>query len=369
MQVRVIGGGVVGLATALEFSRAGAEVTVHAAAPARRASWAAAGLLMPIPPWALPAPLETLAEWCAAAYPDWAAELAEETGADPGWMRNGLLVLQPDPEQIAAANLWARRTRRSVEQVDARRVAQLDAAAAATDALWVADCAQVRNPRLLKALRTALVARGVSVIEDAPVIRIASEGEWLRGVVTAQGICAAEVVVICAGAWSGTLGEALLLPPVRPVRGQMLLYHLTEGAPRRNVLGAGRYLVPRGDGHVLCGSTVEDVGFDDATTPEAAELLRQSAAALAPALAQHAPVRQWSGLRAGSPDDLPFIGAHPELAGLYFNTGQFRNGILLAPGSARLLADLVLGREPWLDPAPFRLAGRMGPTTSGDAQA
>ncbi|HAZ61091.1 MAG TPA: glycine oxidase ThiO [Gammaproteobacteria bacterium] len=370
MQVRVIGGGVVGLATALELSRSGAEVTVHAATPAARpASWAAAGLLMPIPPWALPAPLETLAEGCAAAYSGWVAELAEETGADLGWTRNGLVILRPDPEQIAAASLWARRTRRSIEQVDASRVAQLDAAVAAEDALWVADCAQVRNPRLLKTLRAALDARGVAVIEDAPVIRIAVEGEWLRGVVTAQGVCAAEIVVICAGAWSGTLGEGFPLPPVRPVRGQMLLYHLAEGAPRRNVLGAGRYLVPRGDGHVLCGSTVEEVGFDDATTPEAAELLRQSAAGLAPVLAGLAPVRQWSGLRAGSPDGLPFIGAHPELAGLYFNTGQFRNGILLAPGSARLLADLVLGREPWLDPAPFRLAGRMGPTTSGDAQA
>lgn len=360
MQIRVIGAGVAGLATALELSRAGAQVTVHAASGARPASWAAAGLLMPIPPWAQPAPLEALAEWSAGAYPAWASELQAESGTDPGWLRNGLLVLRPDPEQIEAALAWARRTRRTIEQVDASRVTQLDPALAADAALWVADCAQVRNPRLLKALGAALAARGVAIRHDEPVTGILTADDWLRGVETAQGPREAELVVVCAGAWSGTLGGGLVLPPVRPVRGQMLLYHLATGAPRRTVLGGGRYVVPRDDGHLLCGSTVEEVGFDDSTTAEAAGLLARTAAELVPVLAGHAPLRQWSGLRSGTPDGLPYIGPHPELAGLYFNTGHFRNGILCAPGSARLLADRVLDREPFMDPAPFRVAGRIG---------
>jgi len=364
--VRVVGAGIVGLATALEISRAGARVEVHAAERARRASWAAAGLLLPILPWAQPAPLEALAEWCTAAYPAWVADLRAEGGVDPGWRRNGLLVMDPDAEQVAAATAWARRTHRSLERVDAARVAQLDVALVAGDALWLADCAQVRNPRLLKALEAALAARGVPVLHDDPVTGIAIEDDWLRGVQTPRGLRAAEVVVVCAGAWSGAIATGLPLPPVRPVRGQMLLYRLEEGAPVRNVLGGGRYLVPRGDGHVLCGSTVEDAGFADTTTPQAATLLGEAAARLAPVLARHAPVGHWSGLRAGTPDGLPFIGAHPELAGLYFNTGQFRNGILFAPGSARLLADQVLDRDPILDPAPFRLAGRLAATPPGD---
>lgn len=365
MLVRIVGAGIVGLATALELSRAGARVQVHASADARRASWAAAGLLVPILPWAQPGPLEALSEWCAAAYAGWAAELRADGGVDPGWRRNGLLVMRPSAEQIEAAAAWARRTRRSVERVDARRVAQIDPALAVGDALWMADCAQVRNPRLLRALEAALAARGVPILHDEPVTGIAVEDDWLRGVRTARGVRPAEVVVVCAGAWSGGIADGIRLPAVRPVRGQMLLYRLEAGAPERNVLGDGRYLVPRADGHVLCGSTVEDVGFDDRTTAQAATLLGAAAAGLAPVLARHAPIGHWSGLRAGTPDGLPFIGAHPELAGLYFNTGQFRNGILFAPGSARLLADLVLDRESILDPAPFRVAGRLAADSAG----
>jgi glycine oxidase len=356
MLIAVIGAGAVGLATALELSRAGARVQVYADPAARPASWAAGGLLMPIYPWSQPPALEALAESCMAVYPEWVAGLRAAGGVDADWRRNGLLVL--DVAQAEAAEAWARRTRRRLERLDGERVLQVEPAAAASEALWVADCAQVRNPRLLKALEAALAARGVAVEARDAVTGIAVEDGWLRGIRTVSGVHPAEAVVVCAGAWSGALAPEIAPPPVRPVRGQMLLYQPGSGAPVRSILGDGRYLIPRDDGLVLCGSTVEEVGFDDTTTADAAVRLAEAAASLAPVLASHRPIRQWSGLRSATADGLPFIGAHPEMAGLYFNTGQFRNGILFAPVSARLIADLVLDREPCLDPAPFRLAGR-----------
>lgn len=358
LDISVIGAGVVGLATALELSAAGMRVRLHGGTELTPpASWAGGGLLAPIHPWQQPPALEALAEWNAAHYPAWVRRLAAQSGVDSEWRRNGLLAF--DLSHEAEARAWARRQRRMLEVLDAERVQQLDPAARAAPALWVADAGQVRNPRLLKALAIAVGRAGVECRSEA-VSRVVCEDGWVRGVNTATGFTAAEVVVICAGAWSAGLCPGVPAPPIIPMRGQMLMYELPpERAPQRNLLDAGRYLIPRVDGRVLCGSTVESVGFANGTTGEAAASLAQSAAALCPRLQDLAPVAHWSGLRPGSADGLPYMGAHPEVAGLYVNSGHFRNGILFAPGSARLLADLILDRTPAFDPAAFRLAGRM----------
>ncbi|MCX8018513.1 MAG: FAD-dependent oxidoreductase, partial [Rhodocyclaceae bacterium] len=144
-------------------------------------------------------------------------------------------------------------------------------------------------------------------------------------------------------------------PDIRPVRGQMLLFHAKLDQIRRIVLYRGRYVIPRRDGRVLFGSTLEQAGFDKQTTAEAKESLYQDAVALFPVL-RRAPIEDhWSGLRPGSPSGIPYIGAYPGIDGLYFNAGHFRNGLTLGPASARLMADLVLGRPPLLDPAPYAL--------------
>lgn len=167
-------------------------------------------------------------------------------------------------------------------------------------------------------------------------------------------------VLLAAGAWSGELLKPLGLElPVVPVKGQMILYKCAADFLPRMVLAKGRYAIPRRDGHILIGSTLEHSGFDKTPTDEAQESLRASAAELLPELADMQPVAHWAGLRPGSPEGIPYIGPVPGFDGLWLNTGHYRNGLVLAPASCRLLADLMSGREPIIDPAPYAPAGRL----------
>ena len=137
----------------------------------------------------------------------------------------------------------------------------------------------------------------------------------------------------------------------------MLLFRGPVGLVRRIVLSRDRYVIPRRDGRVLVGSTLEHVEFDKSTTPAARAELHREALRLIPALADCAVEHHWAGLRPGSPIGVPFVGEHPRIQGLYVNAGHYRNGVVLGPASARLLADQMLGRTPALDPAPYRLPG------------
>ncbi len=216
--------------------------------------------------------------------------------------------------------------------------------------------AQVRNPRLGQALRASLLCRGIDVQEGTQVQRLTTAGGRVTGVETGAGTVHSDVVVVACGAWSaGLLGPLGASLPVVPVRGQMVLFEARPGTLHRIVLNAGRYVIPRRDGRVLAGSTLEYVGFDRSTTEWALAELRVAAEGLIPALGVFPVVRHWSGLRPGSPDEAPYIGQAPDQKGLYVNAGHFRNGVVTAPASARLLADLILERPPILDPAPFDL--------------
>jgi glycine oxidase len=160
--------------------------------------------------------------------------------------------------------------------------------------------------------------------------------------------------VVAAGAWSAPLLAPLGVDlPVRPVRGQILWYMLPRPVLGQMLMRDGRYVIPRQDGVVLVGSTVEEAGFDDSTTEEAGRDLREAAAAIMPLLGTLAVQGQWAGLRPGSPEGVPMIGAVPGFSGLWLNTGHFRNGVNLAPGSAELLEALLSGAQPALDPAPY----------------
>lgn len=189
------------------------------------------------------------------------------------------------------------------------------AAPGCLQALWMPTLGSIRNPRLGRALRARLAAQ---LLESDEV--------------------------------------AL---PVRPVKGQMILFKAPAGLVQRVVLMDGRYVIPRGDGRVLAGSTLEEAGFDKALSAEARESLWQSATRIMPALADCEVEHHWAGLRPGSPEGIPFIGAVPGVENLWVNAGHYRNGLVLAPASTRLLADELLGRPSIIDPAPYRLEGRL----------
>jgi len=362
MDVAVVGGGVIGLLSALMLARGGASVClVETADVGRESSWAGGGIVSPLYPWRYGAAVTALAHWSQDFYPGLARQLLEDTGVDPEVHVTGLYWLDLDDEAEALA--WARRQGRELFAVDiAEAYQQVPVLGDGFKrAIHMPGVANVRNPRLVKALRAALLAMpNVELREQCPVTGFIKEGERICGVTTAAGEIRAERVVLAAGAWSGellgTLGLAL---PVQPVKGQMILYKCAEDFLPSMVLAKGRYAIPRRDGHILIGSTLEYSGFDKTPTEDALESLRATAIELLPALADAQVVKHWAGLRPGSPDGVPYIGPVSGFDGLWLNCGHFRNGLVLAPASCQLLVDLMLGQSPIVDPSPYAPTGRI----------
>ncbi len=221
--------------------------------------------------------------------------------------------------------------------------------------IWLPEVAQVRNPRLLAALRAAVVQLGGTIHEHCPATGVLTQSGRVTAVQTPADTFPADTVVLATGAWSG-LGLAGLAatPHIRPIRGQMLLFKLQPGVLDTILYRNGLYLIPRRDGHVLVGSTLEDAGFDKSTDAATRRRLHLEAAELLPALAAMQPVRHWVGLRPGSPDNIPVIDRHPDFENVFVNTGHYRYGVTLAPASAELLVDVMKGQAPALNPGPYR---------------
>lgn len=356
----IVGGGVIGTMCALELRRAGADVTLlERIGIGQKSSWAGGGILSPLYPWRYPDAVSELVHFGWHAFPSIAKELREAVGIDPEWIPCGKLTLDADDQ--AAALAWARRYDMELISVQGSELAAMEPALSrdVTEALWAPQIAQVRSPRLLKALTARLKTIGVDVREHTPVRRIAVDRGRVRGVDTVSGRIGCERVIVAAGAWSSELLAASgVTLSVRPVRGQMLLFAGEPGLLQRIILCGDRYLIPRRDGRILVGSTVENVGFDEATTAAAHESLRATAVGLVAALDQVPLERHWAGLRPGSPNGVPFIGECPGIEGLFVNAGQHRNGFILAPGSAHLLTAIILRHKPILNPEPYRV-GRL----------
>ena len=355
-RILVIGGGAIGLLTARELATAGAHVTlIERGETGRESSWAGGGILSPLYPWRYADSLTALAHWSQARYTDLCRELQMASGVDPECLPSGLLIL--DPEERADALTWAKAHQLRMERIEPADLAELEPALSHTTdgALWLPEIGQVRNPRFARALRRAVEAQ-VEVREHEEVSELRVTAGRIQGVRTRQGILEADQVVVCAGAWTATLLAQLgAAPAVEPVRGQMMVFLTQPGQIRHIVLYRDRYIIPRQDGHVLIGSTLEYTGFDKSTTAEAKEQLYRAAGALF-SLLRHSPIEHhWAGLRPGSPNGIPYIGAHPQVEGLFFNAGHFRNGVVTGPASARLVADLMLNRPPILDPTPYAL--------------
>ncbi|WP_296125678.1 glycine oxidase ThiO [Pseudomonas sp. Ga0074129] len=358
----IVGGGVLGLLSAYALASAGNHVALFdSQSVGTESSWAGGGIVSPLYPWRYSPAVTALSHWSQDFYPKLGEQLLAQTQVDPEVYATGLYWLDLDDDAQALA--WARREGRLLREVAMADVHRAVPALATGFgcALHMADVANVRNPRLIKALRAALLQMpNVTLHEHCAVTGFIREGERIAGVQTRQGDMRADQVVLAAGAWSGELMKTLGLElPVEPVKGQMILYKCAADFLPSIVLAKGRYAIPRRDGHVLVGSTLEHAGFDKTPTEDALESLKASAVELLPALANAEVVGHWAGLRPGSPEGIPFIGPVPGHEGLWLNCGHYRNGLVLAPASCQLLADLMLGREPIVDPAPYAPAGRL----------
>lgn len=360
----IAGAGVIGLMTARLLAQAGASVKlIERGQSAREASWAGGGIVSPLYPWRYQDEVTALALWSQSSYVHLAQDLLTETGLDPELRQKGMLMLQVEAQEEQAALVWAKRFHRPMVNVDADFIYRTEPhlAPGFESAIWMPEVASIRNPRLGQALRQSVRQdSNITLCEDSEVVGFSTFGERVTGVKTAKGEHKADEVILAGGAWSGQLLAQLGLElPVVPVRGQMMVFRAAPGVVDRVVMLDGRYVIPRNDGRVLVGSTLEHVGFDKSTTEEASRALFDTATRIVPELADYEVEHHWAGLRPGSPNGVPFIGAVPGWEGLHLNTGHYRNGLVLAPASTRLLADLLLKRSPVIDPDAYSPAGRL----------
>lgn len=342
--------------TAKELQSAGMAVTlIEQSNTGRESSWAGGGIVSPLYPWQYDASITALAEWGQEYYPRLADMLIVEGSVDPEYTRNGLLILEPTDTDAAVH--WSKQFNQSLQVIGRQSILECEPTMQtdAKAAVWMADVAQIRNPRLTKSLYQS-ISKNVTIHQQTKATELLIRNGRVQGISTEDGPFYADNVVICAGAWARELLQGLTSPPsIEPVLGQMIIFRHYPGSISRIVLHNDRYIIPRRDGRVLVGSTLEYRGFDKTTTEQAKQALKQFALTLFPALEKADIEHHWAGLRPGSPNGIPYIGPIPEISGLFINAGHFRNGVVLGPASARLMADIMLERPPILPPSPYSL--------------
>lgn len=356
--VTVIGGGVIGLSVAWRLARRDVRVTLlERHAPGAGASTAAAGMLSPLKEAGEPGPFLDLGLRSLARYPEFVREIESCAGMEVGYRRDGRLDVAFTAEaadRLRTQEELQERTGYAGRLLEPAELRRLEPGLAEDARLGLATehDHQIDNERLVRALWLAAEREGVDLrtAAGAAGVETGGPGGRVTGVRLDSGeALATDTVVVAAGAWAG----ALTLPrplPIRPVRGQIVVLRMVPPALQRVTWGPGCYLVPRADGRLLVGATMEEAGFVVATTAEATRRLLASAIRVVPALAAAEIEGFQVGLRPATPDGLPVIGADPATPGLHFATGHFRNGVLLAPETAELLvAGILDGREP--DPA------------------
>jgi glycine oxidase len=357
--VIVLGGGVIGLSIARTLLQRGCRVTVlERDGRHGQASWAGAGILAPGHAQASAHPLDRMAGAGSSLHEQWARELLAETGIDNGFRPcGGVYIAQSLGEAVTLRCQMAEWAAEQIESVPLDATALRDClgpgfqpVGAPLSAWRVNEESQVRPPRHLAALAAAIRLGGgrILALGDSATGTISPvvTGNRVRAVCINDEQLDCDWLCLAAGSWSGALAKQLGWNlPVVPVRGQMVLFK-TDAPLFQPVVNAGsRYLVPRDDGHVLAGSTMEEAGFDPSTTAEAVASLTGFAARLFPALDSSRVVRSWAGLRPATFDGMPCIGFVPGFGNCLVATGHLRSGLQLSPATAVMIADLLEGRQ------------------------
>lgn len=347
--VLVIGGGVVGLMSAYALARLGMRVEVcDAGAFSQESSWSGGGILSPVPPWKYGEWVEQTVAHARVLLDQWVPEIEALSGVSCEYRKTGLL-LSGDPAHtdfVGSGKQWLATTNERFE-VGVRADFDVRLPQPNWPSLHLPDIAQIRNPRLGQALVGALQAMGVSLMARQPIHSLNQLSDGRIEIIPVQGkTWVVDQVVLAAGAWTDSILKHSGLDPlgIRPRRGQILLYRLDVSDAPKQIINTGQgYLIPRADGHVLVGSTLEDVGFDYAPTKAAHVTLRHCAEQTWPALTTERMVYQWTGHRPGLDADQPAVGQlYEDWPNLWLNAGHFRNGLGLAPACAETIAHGVM---------------------------
>ena len=369
-KILIIGGGVIGLGIGWQLAKTGAAVTIYDRAEAgRAASWAAAGMLAPLAE-AHSEESELLKLGCQSLerYPQWVAELEADAQMSVGYRVEGTLIIGLEPDdthQLRHLYDAQRHLRLDVNWLTGREARDIESALSprVTAAIHCASDYQVDNRLMVTALQRAYQARGGVLFENSVVEKVVIKNGIAIGVQTQNGFQNADIVILSAGCWSAEI-EGIpdtIIPPVRPVKGQMLALQMEEGIAINSVIRTVRarypmsvYLVPRSDGRLIVGATSEEMGFDTRLTAGGVFELLRGAWEAVPGVYELPILETWAGLRPGSRDNAPILGKTP-IENLIYATGHYRNGILLTPITAYEIAKLILTDETPKTIAPFQL--------------
>jgi glycine oxidase len=360
----VIGAGVIGCAVAWRLGQAGMRVVVvERGRVGGEASHAAAGMLAPLAEAEREDEFFNLTAASLATYADFARELKASSGVDVEYRDEGTLCLaltEDDEEQLERRWRRLHEAGLNVRRLNAECALKLEPLLNRTlrFALKFPGDHQVDNRRLMTALYGAARNAGIEFLTHTEARELLTEDvagrSRVSGVVTARGEIHARTVVIAAGSWSSLLrcDEAQRFE-IEPARGQMASLEMPAPAARHVIYSRRGYLVPRLGGYLIAGSTIERAGYDKRVTAGGMASVINNAIEIMPCVADQAVIETWAGLRPRAPDDLPILGPDPRVEGLIYATGHYRNGILLAPITARAIGELVVKGESSIDLAPF----------------
>ncbi|MDT0635406.1 NAD(P)/FAD-dependent oxidoreductase [Spectribacter hydrogenooxidans] len=351
--ILIAGGGLIGLMTAWYARQAGYAVTLFEAdRVARGASWAGGGVLWPIYPWRYPESVQAAAAAGARLYPALCRDLHAATGIDCELRRTGVVILDAGEQQTARE--WAARAGHAWSAWASGELGRRLPGSQHRQGIWLPCVAQVRNPRLGRALAAALQLAGVSIREQCAVTRLHAGAEGFQGFETAQGWFRGDFGVVATGAWTDEIPGMPALAGIRPVKGQMLLLRGRPGALPHILVHDGCYAIPRADGRILIGSTVEESGFDARPTAAGRQVLEAAAAALHAPLVDLPIEAHWAGLRPAASDGEPVVGPVAGWPGVFVNTGHFRNGVACAPAAGQALVRAIdeTACQPWSTSIP-----------------
>lgn len=367
--ILVIGGGVIGLTLARELSKRGAKVVVvERGKVGREASWAGAGMLPPGVPrshWNLATPLQQMMGLSGELQAELCAQLESETGIDSEFRKCGSLRFATTQDEMKSLrneiDEW-RQLGITCQEVDTQQASELEPHIhlpqdSPWQAYFVRDESQLRNPRYLSGLAESCRRRGVELIENSSIESFEQNGDRITSAESSNCRITAARYCVATGSWSAHLLQSMdVEAPVKPIRGQIVLLRGSAGLLNGNVYRGLEYLAPRLDGRILVGSTMEDVGFEKANTPEGTDSLLRFAHQFVPATAKCEVENRWSGLRPGTTHGQPIMGRAPRFDNVWIATGHLRAGLLLAPATAVLMSDLIEGRQPEIDVAELALS-------------